>query len=140
MPKIAEVKLSSCGVNKKLRLWNYGVAVAEQHSFKKFQNDDCRSASFKLRNCDCGLKKGCACPPEKNFLKETLIRSYAVLYSTLWKRLGLRDRLLLASLPSKHQMVRYVYKIFIKSKYFAVLSSRCHFVLFRFKFTCFITQ
>jgi hypothetical protein len=34
MPKIAEVKLSSCGLRKKLRLRNCGVAIAEQHFFK----------------------------------------------------------------------------------------------------------
>jgi hypothetical protein len=34
MPEIVEVKLSSCGLKKKLRLWNCRVAVAEQHSFK----------------------------------------------------------------------------------------------------------
>jgi hypothetical protein len=45
MPKIAEVKLSRCGLEKKLQLWNCGVVVVEQHFFKKF------------RNCDCGLKK-----------------------------------------------------------------------------------
>jgi hypothetical protein len=38
-------------------LRNCGVAVAEQHFFKKLQNCDCGSAFFKLRNCDCGLKK-----------------------------------------------------------------------------------
>jgi hypothetical protein len=34
MPKIAEVKLSSCGLRKKLRLRNCGVAVAEKHFLK----------------------------------------------------------------------------------------------------------
>jgi hypothetical protein len=34
MRKIAELKLLSCGLQKKLRLRNCGVAVAEQHFFK----------------------------------------------------------------------------------------------------------
>jgi hypothetical protein len=34
VPKIAEVKLSSCGLQKKLRLRNCRVAVAEQHFLK----------------------------------------------------------------------------------------------------------
>jgi hypothetical protein len=52
MPKIAEVKLSSCGLQKKLRLWNCGIAVAEQNFFLKLWDCDCGNASFKLRNCD----------------------------------------------------------------------------------------
>jgi hypothetical protein len=39
MPKIAEVKLSSCGFE-----------VADFFSLKS-----CGSASFKSQNCDCGL-------------------------------------------------------------------------------------
>ncbi len=42
---------------------NSRVAVAEQHFFKKLRNCDYRSASFKLQNCNCRLKKSCACPP-----------------------------------------------------------------------------
>ncbi len=62
MPKIAETKLSSCRPKKnrpkkKLRLWNCGVAVVEQHCFKKLRNCDCGGAFIKLQNCDCGLKK-----------------------------------------------------------------------------------
>jgi hypothetical protein len=34
MPKIAEVKLSSCGLKKILQLRTCGVAVAEQHFLK----------------------------------------------------------------------------------------------------------
>jgi hypothetical protein len=33
MPKIAVLKLSSCGIYKKWRLWNCRVVVAEQHLF-----------------------------------------------------------------------------------------------------------
>jgi hypothetical protein len=57
MSKTAEMKLSSCGLQKKLRLRNCGVVVADQHCFKKLRNCDCGGASFKLQNCDCGLKK-----------------------------------------------------------------------------------
>jgi hypothetical protein len=49
MPKMAEVKLSSCGLQKKLQLRNCGVAIVEQHFFKKLRNCECGSASFKLR-------------------------------------------------------------------------------------------
>jgi hypothetical protein len=57
-PKICrKLRTWSCGHKKKLRLRNCGVAVAEQHFFKKLWNCDYRSASFKLRNCNCGLKK-----------------------------------------------------------------------------------
>ncbi len=51
MLKIAEVKRSSCGLQKKLQLRlrsNISLKVAAC---------DCGGASFKLRNCDCGLKK-----------------------------------------------------------------------------------
>ncbi len=34
-----------------------GIAVAEQYFFKKLRDCVYASASFKLRNCDCGLKK-----------------------------------------------------------------------------------
>ncbi len=57
MSKIAEVKLSSCGLQKKFQLRNCGVAVVEQNFFKKLRNCECGSASFKLRNCDCRLQK-----------------------------------------------------------------------------------
>jgi hypothetical protein len=57
MPKIAEVKLSSCGLRKKLRLGNCGVAVVEKHFLKSCGIANCGSASFKLRNSNCGLKK-----------------------------------------------------------------------------------
>jgi hypothetical protein len=53
LPKIAEVKLSSCGLQKKkLGLQNCGVAVAGQHFFQKLRNCDCGSVSFKLRDCN----------------------------------------------------------------------------------------
>ncbi len=66
MPKNAELKLPSCELQKKLRLRNCGVAVAEQHVFKKLRNCDCGSASFKLRNCNCGLKKKLRVPTSEN--------------------------------------------------------------------------
>ncbi len=53
----------SFGFQKKLQLRNCGVAVAEQHCFKKLRNCNCGSASFKLQNYDCRLKKSCACLP-----------------------------------------------------------------------------
>jgi hypothetical protein len=68
MPKNAELKLSSCGLEKKLRLWNCGVVVAEQHVFKKLRNCDCGRASFKLRKCDCGLNKKLRVPTSANQL------------------------------------------------------------------------
>jgi hypothetical protein len=34
MLEITEVKLSSCGLKKKLQLQNCGIAVVGQHSFK----------------------------------------------------------------------------------------------------------
>jgi hypothetical protein len=40
----------------KMRLWNGGIVVADQHVFKTL-GCGCRSASFKLHNCDCGPKK-----------------------------------------------------------------------------------
>ncbi len=57
--KIAEVKLSSCRfeVADFIKNCDCGIAVAEQHVFKKLLNCICKSASFKLRNCDGGLKK-----------------------------------------------------------------------------------
>ncbi len=49
-----EVKLPSCGLQKK-------IAIAElrlqSNILLKVANCDCGSASFKLRSCDCGLKK-----------------------------------------------------------------------------------
>jgi hypothetical protein len=50
MPKIAEVKLSSCGLRKKLRLRNCGVAVAEQHFLKK-----CGIAIAEVLPSSCGI-------------------------------------------------------------------------------------
>jgi hypothetical protein len=55
--KAPKLRTRSCGLQKKLRLRNCRVAVAEQHVFKKLWNCDCGRASFKLQNCDCGLKK-----------------------------------------------------------------------------------
>ncbi len=63
MTKIAEGKPSSCGHQKKLRLRNCGVAVAEQHSLKS-----CGIAIAEVLPASCGIvladsKKSCACPP-----------------------------------------------------------------------------
>jgi hypothetical protein len=62
-PKIAEVKLPSCGLQEKLRFRNCGVAVAEQHSLKS-----CGIAIAEVLPSSCGVaiadsKKSCACPP-----------------------------------------------------------------------------
>ncbi len=56
MPKIAELKLSSCRLQKNC---DCGIAELRLRSniSQKLQNCDCGSASFKLMNCDCGLKK-----------------------------------------------------------------------------------
>ncbi len=54
-----------------MRLRNCGVAVAEQHCFKKLRNCDCRSVSFKLRNCDCGLKKKLRVPTSDKYSRWT---------------------------------------------------------------------
>jgi hypothetical protein len=64
MPKIAEVKLSSCGLQKKLQLWNCGVTV--QHFLKS-----CGIAIAEVLLSSCGIaiadsKKSCACPPQHN--------------------------------------------------------------------------
>ncbi len=63
MPKIAEVKSSSCGLQKKLQLRNCEVAVAEQHFFKS-----CGLAIAEVLSSGYGIaiadsKKSCACPP-----------------------------------------------------------------------------
>ncbi len=69
MLKIAEVKLSSCGLRKKLRLRNCGAT-----SLKKLRNCDCGSASIKLQNCDCGLERKLRMP--------TSARKYEKAFST----------------------------------------------------------
>jgi hypothetical protein len=65
MPKIAEVKLSSCGFKVAYLKKNCdcGIAVAEQHFFKS-----CGIAIAEGLPSSCGIavadsKKGCACPP-----------------------------------------------------------------------------
>jgi hypothetical protein len=70
MPKIAEVKLSSCGF-KIVDLKK--IAIAELRScgcgatfLKKLRNCDGGSASYKLRNCGCGLKKKLRVPTSAN--------------------------------------------------------------------------
>jgi hypothetical protein len=50
VPKIAELKLSSCGLLKKLRLRNCGVPVAEQHFFKS-----CGIAIAEVLPSSCGI-------------------------------------------------------------------------------------
>jgi hypothetical protein len=61
MPKIAEVKFSSCGLEVADFGKNCDCRIAElrlrRNISLKLWNCDCGSASFKLRNCDCGLKK-----------------------------------------------------------------------------------
>jgi hypothetical protein len=59
-PKIAEAKLSSCGLQKNC---DCGIAVAEQHFFKR-----CGIAIAEVLPSSCGItiadsKKSCACPP-----------------------------------------------------------------------------
>jgi hypothetical protein len=68
IPKVAEVKLVSCEFKgahfrKKMRLWNCGVAIAEQHFFK-----NCGIAIAEVLPSSWGIaiadsKKSCACPP-----------------------------------------------------------------------------
>jgi hypothetical protein len=65
MPKIAELKLSSCGleVSDFRKNCDCGVAVAEQHFFKK-----CGIAIAEVLPSNCGVviadsKKSSACPP-----------------------------------------------------------------------------
>jgi hypothetical protein len=50
MPEIAELKLSSCGLKKKLQLQNCGIAVVEQHSFKS-----CGIAIAEVLPSSCGV-------------------------------------------------------------------------------------
>ncbi len=75
MPKIAEVKVSSCGLWKKLRLRNCGCGATFLKKLRncncgsasfKLRNCNCGSASFKLRNCDCRLKKKLRVPTSAN--------------------------------------------------------------------------
>ncbi len=51
----------SWGLLNKLPLRICGYAVGEQHFFKKWWICSCRSPSLKLRSCDCGYYKICAC-------------------------------------------------------------------------------
>jgi hypothetical protein len=76
MPEIVEVKPSSCGLQKKLRLRNCGDAVAEQHSFKS-----CRIAIAEVLPLSCGIaisdsKKSCACP--RLYFCESIEKNYFV--------------------------------------------------------------
>jgi hypothetical protein len=69
MPKIAEVKLSIWGleVAEFRKNSDSGIAVEGQHFIKKLRNFNCGSASFKFRNCDCGLKKKLHVPTSDEF-------------------------------------------------------------------------
>jgi hypothetical protein len=63
MLKNAELKLPSCGLQKKLRLRNCGVVVASNMSVKS-----CGIAITEVLPSSCGIaiadsKKSCACPP-----------------------------------------------------------------------------
>jgi hypothetical protein len=65
MPKIAEVKVSSCGLEVADfgKNCDCGIAVAEQHFLKS-----CRIAIAEVLPSSCGIaiadsKKSCACPP-----------------------------------------------------------------------------
>ncbi len=65
MPKIAELKLSSCGLEVVDfgKNCDCGIAVAEQHFFKS-----CRIVIAEVLLSNCGIaiadsKKSCACPP-----------------------------------------------------------------------------
>jgi hypothetical protein len=82
MPKIAELKLSSYGleVADVRKNCDCGIAVAEQHFFKKLRNCDCGSASFKLRNCDCGLKKKLHLPTSAQL--SVVVHNSAILWAT----------------------------------------------------------
>jgi hypothetical protein len=72
--KIAIAELRSCGCGATF-LWK----VAELC---------CGIGSFKLRNCDCGLKKSCACPSMLGTLKALSIIRHTKIYM-----LGLSNRL-----------------------------------------------
>jgi hypothetical protein len=63
MPIFAELKLSSCGLQKKLRLRDCEVAVVEQHFLKS-----CEIAIAEVlpSSCDCGLKKKLHVPTSTN--------------------------------------------------------------------------
>jgi hypothetical protein len=65
VPKIAELKLSSCGLEVAdfRNNCDCGIAVAEQHLFKS-----CGIAIGEVLPSSCGIaiadsKKSCACPP-----------------------------------------------------------------------------
>ncbi len=53
----------SWGLLKKLALRICGYAVGEQHFLKELWISSCRRPSLKLRSCDCGYYKICACSP-----------------------------------------------------------------------------
>jgi hypothetical protein len=73
MPKIAEVKLSSSGLQKKLRLRNCGVEVAENISLKS-----CRIAIAEVLPSSSGIaiadsKKSCVCPHVQTGKRQTFV-------------------------------------------------------------------
>jgi hypothetical protein len=72
-------------VDLKLRI-SEKIVIAELRScgcgatfFKKLRNRDSGSVSFKLRSCDCGLKKKLRVPTSDNRLHSTDIHSSAVI-------------------------------------------------------------
>jgi hypothetical protein len=80
-PKIAEAKLSSCGlkVADSKKNCDCGIAVAEQHFFKR-----CGIAITEVLPSSCGIaiavsKKSCACPPLHNTQEPAIsLHSYTV--------------------------------------------------------------
>jgi hypothetical protein len=101
MPEIAEVKLSSCGleVADLKKNCDCGIAVAEQHSFKS-----CGIAFAEVLSSSCGIaiadsKKSCACPPLKSTNNSVLITECRDFHiwgkevSYCWQQWGLRHPL-----------------------------------------------
>jgi hypothetical protein len=71
MPKIAEVKLSSCGLKVADFRKNCDSGIAELRlriniTLKSGGIAVAGSASFKLRNCNCGLKQKLRVPSSDN--------------------------------------------------------------------------
>jgi hypothetical protein len=62
MPKIAEVKLSSCWLEVADFRKNCDCGIAELQLRSNISLKSCGSASFKLRNCDSRLKKKLCVP------------------------------------------------------------------------------
>ncbi len=79
MLKIAEVKLLSCRLHKKLQLWNFGATFLQRVA-------ELRCVSFKLRNCDCGLKKKVAgahlCKINQHVQNYLVLRKLKIYFTT----------------------------------------------------------